>query len=59
VDDELILVRLQKGRNRLLLKIEERGNRWEFCARPLPFRAAALEQGRPLYRIVNRARWQE
>lgn len=53
VDDELILVRLKKGRNRLLLKIEERGNRWEFCARLLPFRVSLLEQGRPLYRIVN------
>ena len=55
VDDELILVRLRKGRNRLVLKIEERGNRWEFCARLLPFRISLLEQGRPLYRVVNRA----
>ncbi|MFN7927690.1 MAG: hypothetical protein U0Y68_07050 [Blastocatellia bacterium] len=55
VDDDLILVRLRKGRNTLLLKIEERGNKWEFCARFLPFDAAALEQGKPLYHVVNRA----
>ncbi|HEX4949873.1 MAG TPA: DUF4838 domain-containing protein, partial [Blastocatellia bacterium] len=55
VDDDLILVRLRKGRNTLLLKIEERGNKWVFCARLLPFDAAALQQGKPLYRVVNRA----
>lgn len=55
VDDDLILVRLRKGRNTLLLKIEERGNKWEFCARLLPFDAASLDQGKPLYRVVNRA----
>ncbi|MGH9843533.1 MAG: DUF4838 domain-containing protein [Blastocatellia bacterium] len=54
-DDDLILVRLRKGRNTLLLKIEERGNKWEFCARLLPFETALLDQGRPLFRLVNRA----
>ncbi len=55
VDDDLVLVRLRKGRNALLLKIEERGNRWEFCARLLPFDAASLDQGKPLYSVINRA----
>ncbi len=54
-DDDSILVRLRRGRNRLLLKIEERGNKWEFCARLLPFDAASLDRGGPLYRVVGRA----
>ncbi len=36
-DDDLIPVLLNKGNNTLLLKIEERGNRWGFCIRFLPF----------------------
>ena len=55
VDDDQILVRLRKGRNSLLLKIEERGNRWEFCARLLSVDAAKLETGQSLFRVINRA----
>ena len=55
VDDDQILVRLHKGRNSLLLKIEERGNKWEFCARLLSVDAARLEADQSLFRIVNRA----
>ncbi|MFZ4795016.1 MAG: DUF4838 domain-containing protein, partial [Blastocatellia bacterium] len=55
VDDDQILVRLRKGRNSLLLKIEERGNKWEFCARLLSLDAAKLETGQSLFRVINRA----
>lgn len=55
IDDDQILVRLRRGRNRLLLKIEERGNKWEFCSRLLPFDATALGVSRPFHTIVNRA----
>lgn len=36
-DDDLIPVAVRKGKNTILLKIEERGNRWEFAVRFLPF----------------------
>jgi len=35
-DDDAIPVLLQKGKNTLVLKIEERGNQWGFCVRFLP-----------------------
>ncbi len=51
-DDDLVPVALRKGNNRLLLKIEERGNRWEFCARFLQFEANSYVQHQPLFRVV-------
>lgn len=36
-DDDLIPVVLKKGKNTLLIKVEERGGIWGFCARFLPF----------------------
>ncbi len=36
-DDDLIPVFVKKGTNRILLKVEERGNTWEFGVRFLPF----------------------
>lgn len=36
-DDNLIPVLLKKGKNNILIKVEERGNSWGFCARILPF----------------------
>ena len=35
-DGDLIPVTIPEGRSALLLKIEERGGRWEFCCRLLP-----------------------
>jgi hypothetical protein len=32
-DDDMIPVLLNKGVDKVLLKIEDRGNRWGFCAR--------------------------
>ncbi len=37
LDNDLIPVFFKKGLNKILLKIEEKGNNWEFCARILPF----------------------
>lgn len=51
-DDDLVPVRLRKGLNRILLKIEERGNEWGFCARFVPFDQSALPE---LFRIVPKS----
>ncbi len=53
-DDDLIPVALRKGRNRLLLKVEERGNLWGFVARFLPFDATAFTTGTALFRVDAR-----
>ena len=45
VDSDLIPVYLQKGKNRILLKIEQHGNRWEFGMRFLPFSAEKALSG--------------
>ncbi|HWS00110.1 MAG TPA: DUF4838 domain-containing protein, partial [Prolixibacteraceae bacterium] len=45
-DSDLIPVLLKKGKNTLLLKIEQHGNKWGFCLRFHDFSAAdALERG--------------
>ena len=36
-DEDLIPVVLKKGKNKILLKVEERGKSWGFCVRLLPF----------------------
>ncbi|MDP2337379.1 MAG: DUF4838 domain-containing protein [Bacteroidota bacterium] len=51
-DDDLIPVLLKKGTNTLLLKIEQRGNRWGFCARPLSFSTASLADRGELFTIT-------
>jgi hypothetical protein len=46
VDSDLVPVLLKKGINRILLKVEQHGNKWGFSLRFLPFRAEdALERG--------------
>jgi len=50
-DTDLIAVHLRKGRNTLLLKVEERGSSWGFCARFLPFDAAAWAARSRLFRV--------
>jgi len=44
-DNDLIPVVLKKGNNKLLLKVEQRGNKWEFCLRFLPFSTSQFTQG--------------
>lgn len=46
-DDDLVPVFLKKGENSLLLKVEERGNSWGFCARFLPFNSDQFFQQSP------------
>ena len=53
-DQDLIPVLLKKGSNRLLLKIEERGNRWGFCLRIRPFDLALLADQDRLFRVRTR-----
>ncbi len=46
VDGDLIPVLLKKGKNTLLLKVEQHGNKWGFCLRFRDFSVAeALERG--------------
>ncbi len=49
-DNDFVPVMLKKGINKLLLKVEQRGNRWEFCLRFLPFSTSQFTQG-DLFRI--------
>lgn len=50
-DDDEIPVLLKKGKNTILLKVEQRGNRWEFCARFKPFTTANLLEKGELFTI--------
>jgi len=46
VDGDLVPVLLKKGKNQILLKIEQHGNKWGFCLRFHPFSATeALDRG--------------
>lgn len=54
VDNDMIPVALKKGKNKLLLKVEQRGNRWEFCARLQPFSVAQLIERGELFRIDSK-----
>jgi hypothetical protein len=51
VDNDKIPVLLKKGKNTLLLKVEERGNKWGFCLRFLPFSTQKLTESRDLFSI--------
>jgi hypothetical protein len=55
-DDDMIPVALKKGKNTILLKIEDRGNRWGFCLRLLPFTTSKLEESGGLFRISSNER---
>lgn len=52
-DEDLIPIFLQKGKNKILLKIEEKGNSWEFCARILPFNIDAFTKKGALFSVVT------
>jgi hypothetical protein len=43
LDDDVFPVILAAGKNRVLLKVEERGNQWQFALRFLPFDIANLD----------------
>ncbi len=52
-DEDLIPIFLTKGINKILLKIEERGNNWGFCARILPFNMDTLFKSRDFFKVVS------
>ncbi len=52
-DNDQIPVLLRKGKNTVLFKIEERGNRWEFCARFKTFSIEKLAANKSLFRITT------
>lgn len=54
MDHNLVLVALRAGRNSLLLKIEERGNRWGFACRLLPLTHQRLTERLRLFDVVSR-----
>ena len=54
VDDDVIPVTLKKGTNTLLLKVEERGNRWEFCVRLFPFSTQKLTANGGIFKVTTK-----
>ncbi len=50
-DDDFIPVAVKKGLNTILLKIEERGNRWEFGVRILPFNLNEFVGSNDLFQV--------
>ncbi len=53
-DNDLIPVLLKKGRNTILLKVEERGNKWGFCMRFLAFDSKKFVSHSQFFKIVSR-----
>lgn len=53
-DDDLIPVVLKEGENSILVKVQEFGNRWAFCARFLPFDDERVSDQLGLFHIINR-----
>ena len=53
-DNDLIPVLLRKGRNTILLKVEERGNKWGFCVRFLPFDSKKFINHSQFLKIVSK-----
>uniref|UniRef100_UPI003217380B DUF4838 domain-containing protein n=1 Tax=uncultured Draconibacterium sp. TaxID=1573823 RepID=UPI003217380B len=53
-NDDLIPVTLKKGKNTLLLKVEERAGSWGFCVRFLPFLTDNLTGGNSLFSVTSK-----
>ena len=53
-DNDLIPVLLRKGRNTILIKVEERGNKWGFCVRFLPFDSKKFVTHSRFFKIVSK-----
>ncbi len=51
VDGDQVPVALQKGKNQVLFKVEQLGNKWEFCARLMPFSASELAKQENIFRM--------
>ncbi len=53
-DDDLVPANFIKGKNTLLLKMEEREHAWGFKARILPFDLHHFVQNQPLFQLIKR-----
>ena len=53
-DHNLVPIALRQGRNSLLLKIEERGNKWAFACRFLPLAEEGLAERLQLFEVMSR-----
>lgn len=51
VDGDWVPIAVKKGKNKILFKIEQLGNKWEFCARIQPFSASELTKRAHILRI--------
>ncbi|MBK7106928.1 MAG: DUF4838 domain-containing protein [Ignavibacteriae bacterium] len=52
-DENLIPVLMKKGKNKILLKIEERGNYWGFCARFINFKIDKYLEQNNIFNVVS------
>ncbi|MBT3382933.1 MAG: DUF4838 domain-containing protein [Prolixibacteraceae bacterium] len=50
-DDDLIPVAVKKGKNKILLKVEERGNTWAFAMRFFPFNLSEFVNTQALFQV--------
>ncbi|MBC8184513.1 DUF4838 domain-containing protein [candidate division KSB1 bacterium] len=53
-DSDIIPVLLRKGQNRILIKVEERGNKWGFCMRFLPFDSKKFVNRSQFFKIISK-----
>ncbi|MCC6489880.1 MAG: DUF4838 domain-containing protein [Candidatus Hydrogenedentes bacterium] len=53
VDGDIIPVVLVQGRNKLLVKVEERSNLWQFACRMIPFDSELVSRGIRPFRIAT------
>ncbi|ODS80424.1 MAG: hypothetical protein ABS46_14330 [Cytophagaceae bacterium SCN 52-12] len=51
IDGDRVPIALRKGKNQILFKIEQLGNKWEFCARLQPFSASELARQENIFRV--------
>jgi len=52
-DDDLIPIFIKKGTNKILLKVEERGNNWGFTARIIPFNIDSFTKSVQLFNVIS------
>ncbi len=51
IDGDQVPVALRKGKNQVLFKVEQMGNKWEFCARLMPFSVSELAKQENVFRM--------
>ncbi len=52
-DADQVPVYLKKGKNSILLKVEERGNSWGFCMRIMPFDVNVFTNTGKLFKVIT------